>query len=61
MAANKKPAADGSARALDISCDGEVILLICPTRQEQFLFLRNCLFASPLDQELTWGLLYEDT
>jgi hypothetical protein len=31
--ANKKPAADVSARAFDISCDDGLIHLICPTCQ----------------------------
>ena len=35
--ANKKPAADGSARALDISFDDGVIALICPTGQANFV------------------------
>jgi len=38
---NKKPAADGSARAFDISSDDGLIQLICPTCQVQFRYLRN--------------------
>ena len=57
--ANKKPAADGSARALDSSCDDGVIAVICPTGQAQFLFLRNCFSRARLDRELARGSLYK--
>ncbi len=39
--ANKKPAADGSARAFDSSFDDDLIHPSRPTRQEQFRYFRN--------------------